>query len=155
MEESSINVIFQCSHHHNTLLLIHFIVWVHVSNLTGWKVNPILHSNANSQSAFKEGFMGWSMKDRLLAVPWNWGIESIPKGPHMNSETEWNGILMHFLLCHWNIYIGCYKSTWQILVTTWKPQEIFYSCLIYENSWCQKKKKKDSEFRSNVRYLLR
>lgn len=59
------------------------------------------------------------------------------------------------LLCHWNIYIGCYKSEWQILETTWKPQEIFYPSLIYGNSWCQKKKKRmNSEFRANAQYLL-
>lgn len=70
----------------------------------------------------------------------------IPKGPHMNSETKWNGILIHILLWHWNIYIGCYKSTWQILETTWKPQEIFYPGLIvYGNSWWQEKKKKEEE----------
>lgn len=75
----------------------------------------------------------------------------IPKRPHMNSETKWNGILIHFLLCHWNIYIGCYKSEWQILESTWKPQEIFYSCVIYGNSWWQRK---NSEFRANIQYLL-
>lgn len=52
------------------------------------------------------------------------------------------------LLCHWNIYVGCYKSEWQILETTWKPQEIFYPSLIYGNSWCQKKKKKEFRVQS-------
>lgn len=155
MGQSSIYVLFQCSHHHNTLLLINVIVWFHVRRLNGWNVKEKKQSFILmlTQRALKKGLISWIIKCSLFAVSWNWDIESIPKGPRMNSETKWNGILIHVLLCHWNIYVGCYKSTWQILETTWKPQEIFYPCSIYGNSGWQKIKQ-NSEFRANVQYLL-
>lgn len=74
-----------------------------------------------------------------LQFLWKWNTES-QKGPTWPLRL---GGTVSFLLRHWNTDIGCYKSEWQILETTWKPQEIFYPSLIYGNSWWQERKKRE------------